>query len=83
LLSEKGGAAVAEAISQQSASSSWSNAFGASASCNAFVAKFAETDVQRIASAAQRGEYFVGVFSGSNLLFMYKAKDKYLKELGR
>jgi len=83
LISDKGGAQVAEAISQDSASSSWSNAFGASASCNALVAKFAATDVQRVASAAQQGEYFVGVFSGTNMLFMYKVKERYLKELGR
>jgi hypothetical protein len=83
LISDKGGAQVAEAISQDSASSSWSNAFGASASCNALVAKFSATDVQRVASAAQQGEYFVGVFSGTNMLFMYKVKEKYLKELGR
>jgi hypothetical protein len=83
LVSDKGGAVVAEAISQESASSSWNNAFGASASCDALVAKFAATDVQRVSSAAQKGEYFIGVFSGSNLLFMYKVKEKYLKELGR
>jgi hypothetical protein len=83
LISDKGGAAVAEAISQDTASSTWSNAFGASASCNALVAKFAATDAQRVASAAQQGEYFVGVFSGTNMLFMYKVKEKYLKELGR
>jgi hypothetical protein len=47
------------------------------------MAKFAVTDVQRVASAAQKGEYFVGVFSGTNLLFMYKVKEKYLRELGR
>lgn len=83
LISDKGGAVVAEAINQEAASSSWSNAFGASASCNALVAKFAETDVQRVSAAAQKGEYFVGVFSGTNLLFMYKVKEKYLKDLGR
>jgi hypothetical protein len=83
LISDKGGAVVAEAVNQEAASSSWSNAFGASASCNALVAKFAETDVQRVSAAAQKGEYFVGVFSGTNLLFMYKVKEKYLKELGR
>jgi hypothetical protein len=83
LISDKGGAVVAEAVSQDTASSSWSNAFGASASCNALMAKFAFTDVQRVASAAQKGEYFVGVFSGTNLLFMYKVKEKYLRELGR
>jgi hypothetical protein len=83
LISDKGGAVVAEPIDQESASSSWGNAFGATASCNALVAKFAEADVQRVSSAAQKGEYFVGVFSGSNLLFMYKVKEKFLKELGR
>jgi hypothetical protein len=83
LISDKGGAQVAEAVTQDSASSSWSNAFGASASCNALVAKFAATDVQRVTAAAQQGEYFVGVFSGTNMLFMYKVKEKYLKDLGR
>jgi hypothetical protein len=83
LISDKGGAQVAEAIDQESASSSWSNAFGASASCNALIAKFAATDVQRVASAAQQGEYFVAVFSGTNMLFMYKVKEKYLREIGR
>lgn len=83
LISDKGGAVVAEAAVQEAASSSWSNAFGASASCNALVAKFPATEVQRVSSAAEKGEYFIGVFSGSSLLFMYKAKEKYLRELGR
>lgn len=74
---------VAEAVNQSLVSSSWGNAFGASASCDALVAKFAATDVRRVSSAAQKGEYFVGVFSGSTLLFMYKVKEKYLKDLGR
>jgi hypothetical protein len=83
LISDKGGAQVAEAVNQDSTSSSWSNAFGASASCSALMAKFTASDVQRVAAAAQQGEYFVGVFSGTNMLFMYKVKEKYLKELGR
>jgi hypothetical protein len=83
LISDKGGAVVAEATAQEAASSSWSNAFGASASCNALIAKFPAAEVQRVSSAAEKGEYLIGVFSGSSLLFMYKAKEKYLRELGR
>jgi hypothetical protein len=83
LISDKKGAVVAEAHDQLPMPSSWSNVFGASASCDAIVARFEEADVQRVTSAAQKGEYFIGVFSGSDLLFMYKIKEKYLKELGR
>lgn len=82
LISDKGGAVVAEAIGEDPVPSTWSNAFGASATCQALVAKFAEKDVKRVAAAAKNGEYFVGVFSGQNDRFLYKVKQKFLKQLG-
>lgn len=82
LISGKSGEVVAEAVDQYPVPSTWANAFGASATCQALVARFAEKDVQRVAAAAKNGEYFVGVFSGDNGRFLYKVKKKFLKQLG-
>lgn len=82
LISDKSGEVVAEAVDQSPVPSTWSNAFGASATCQALVARFAEKDVQRVSAAATNGEYFVGVFSGENGRFLYKVKKKFLKQLG-
>lgn len=81
LISDKGGEVVVEAVDQDPVPSTWSNAFGASATCQALVARFAEKDVERVSEAAKDGEYFIGVFSGSDGRFLYKVKRKFLKQL--
>jgi len=81
LISDKGGEVVAEPADQDPVPSTWSNAFGASATCQALVARFAEKDVRRVAAASRNGEYFVAVFSGQNGRFLYKVKRKFLKQL--
>ena len=80
LISDKSGEVVAEAADQDTVPSTWSNAFGASATCQALVVRFAEKDVQRVATASRNGEYFVAVFSGQNGRFLYKVKKKFLKQ---
>jgi hypothetical protein len=82
LLSDKNGAVVVEATKAATFDTAWQNGFGARASCSSLIAKFAMDDVGRVASAAAKREFFIGVFAGAGLSKMYKVKAQYLKELG-
>jgi hypothetical protein len=80
LLSDRNGSTTAEALSQFSASLSWQNGYGATASCGTLVTEFSMRDVAKVRQKS--GEFFIATFNGETLLKIYEVKEKYLKKLG-
>jgi len=82
LISDKEGKLVVEAITEQDVTQTYQNAFGATASCSVVTAKFMLSDVTRVQSAANKGNFFIGVFYVGGSSKLYEVKAPYRKDLG-
>lgn len=81
LISGKVGSVVAEAANSGSGNNTIQNGFGAQATCSFVTAKFLLSDVKRVKAAADRGEFFIGVFYANGSSKLYKVKERFQKTL--
>lgn len=82
LLADKEGSLVIEAAETDSATSSWHNGFGATASCRSATSKFMLTDLDKVRAAANKGQFIVAVFYDGGSKKLYTVKPYELKQLG-
>lgn len=82
LISDKAGSVVAEAVNHQEVTKEYQNGFGASAACSVVTAKFMLSDLARVESAANRSNFFIGVFYSDGTSKLYEMKLPYRKDLG-
>jgi hypothetical protein len=82
LISDKAGSVVAEASKQLEVAQTFQNGFGAAVSCSVVTAKFMLSDLTRVRSAANKGNFFVGVFYSDGSSKLYEVKAVYRKDLG-
>jgi hypothetical protein len=81
LISAPLGGVVKEAYLSESGTDAWANGYGATNHCAWLRAKFSIATVREVQAAAQDGEFYIAVFSGTQNTKTYKIKHKHQSKL--